>query len=88
MVLLEVCCTGIESALNMLGEGANRVELCSVLECGGLTPAWLSRLREKPSIVPSAIPGPPASEAENQRIDLLSHAHVLIRCRPGDFCYS
>ena len=70
MVLLEVCCTGIESALNMLQEGAHRVELCSVLECGGLTPAWLSRLRERPSR------------------DLLSHAHVLIRCRPGDFCYS
>ena len=70
MVLLEVCCTGIESALNMLGEGAHRVELCSVLECGGLTPTWLSRLRDRPSK------------------DLLSRAHVLIRCRPGDFCYS
>ncbi len=70
MVLLEVCCTGIESALNMLGEGAHRVELCSVLECGGLTPTWLSHLRDRPSK------------------DLLSRAHVLIRCRPGDFCYS
>jgi len=70
MVLLEVCCTGIESALNMLGEGAQRVELCSVLECGGLTPTWLSRLRDRTAT------------------SLLSHAHVLIRCRPGDFCYS
>jgi len=97
MVLLEVCCTGIESALNVLQEGAHRVELCSVLECGGLTPAWLSRLRERPSVArlsehpsvaPCTLPGAPASDAENRRIDLLSHAHVLIRCRPGDFCYS
>ena len=95
MVLLEVCCTGIESALNMLGEGANRVELCSVLECGGLTPTWLSRLRDRPSIAPRTTPAPPASEfetpasaPESRHIDLLSRAHVLIRCRPGDFCYS
>jgi len=95
MVLLEVCCTGIESALNMLGEGANRVELCSVLECGGLTPTWLSRLRDLPSIAPRTTPAPPASEfetpasaPESRHIDLLSRAHVLIRCRPGDFCYS
>ena len=113
MVLLEVCCTGIESALNMLGEGAHRVELCSVLECGGLTPTWLSHLRDRPSIAPfhdqpsiapfhdrpsiapCASPAPPTSEGfspasapESRHIDLLSHAHVLIRCRPGDFCYS
>lgn len=95
MVLLEVCCTNIESALNMLREGAQRVELCSVLECGGLTPTWLSRLHERPSIAPCETPAPPASEfetpasaPESRHIDLLSHAHVLIRCRPGDFCYS
>ncbi len=104
MVLLEVCCTGIDSALNMLQEGAHRVELCSVLECGGLTPTWLSRLRdlptfsrinEHPSIARLATPGLPASDEvspasapESRHIDLLSHAHVLIRCRPGDFCYS
>lgn len=95
MVLLEVCCTNIESALNMLREGAQRVELCSVLECGGLTPTWLSHLHDRPSIAPCASPAPPTSEGfspaadpDSRHIDLLSHAHVLIRCRPGDFCYS
>ena len=111
MVLLEVCCTNIESALNMLREGAQRVELCSVLECGGLTPTWLPRLRNRSATalhndppattlpspattLPSpatALPANPELKlfaTEDQNLDLLSHAHVLIRCRPGDFCYS
>jgi copper homeostasis protein len=88
MVLLEVCCTNIESALNMLREGAQRVELCSVLECGGLTPTWLPRLRDRSATALPANPELKLFATEDQNLDLLSHAHVLIRCRPGDFCYS
>lgn len=45
MVLLEVCCTSLDSALAMLRAGAQRLEICSDLSCGGLTPTWLNLLQ-------------------------------------------
>ena len=45
MVLLEVCCTSLDSALDMLRAGAHRLEICSDLSCGGLTPTWLNLLQ-------------------------------------------
>ncbi len=38
-MVLEVCCTGIESALKAEAAGANRIELCMHLGSGGLTPS-------------------------------------------------
>ncbi|MCM1377329.1 MAG: copper homeostasis protein CutC [Clostridium sp.] len=71
--MLEICCTDIESVRNALEGGAYRIELCSALEVGGLTPSfallgrtlWLSSRLENPIKV-----------------------HLLIRPRPGDFYYS
>lgn len=37
-VLLEICCGGAQDALEALAAGADRVELCSALALGGLTP--------------------------------------------------
>ncbi|MDD4257603.1 MAG: copper homeostasis protein CutC [Bacteroidales bacterium] len=101
MAILEICCTSMETALTMLQAGAHRVELCSVLECGGLTPTWLSRLRDYPSLsrvspgdTPRLFPGDMDSSVANQpspdtlNSNLLKCSHVLIRCRPGDFCYT
>ena len=36
---LEICCNGLESALVAQKSGADRIELCSELHLGGLTPA-------------------------------------------------
>lgn len=38
-MILEVCCTGVESAVTAQEAGAHRIELCTHLNSGGLTPS-------------------------------------------------
>lgn len=39
-MLVEVCCNSLESALNAEKAGADRIELCSELGVGGITPSY------------------------------------------------
>ena len=67
-VLLEICAVSLDYAMAAQCAGANRIELCRDLTCGGLTPGL--RLME--------------AAREHLQIPI----QVLIRPRPGDFCYS
>jgi len=66
MIELEIAVTGAAGARVAADGGADRVELCSALELGGVTPS-------QPLIEATVAVGLPV--------------HVLVRCRPGDFCY-
>lgn len=72
-VLLEVCVDSIESAKAAIEGGADRVEVCSALPLGGLTPSH-GLVQSIRSFLRS----------RNRHIPLF----VMIRPRSGDFCYS
>lgn len=65
--LLEVCVESFEDAERAVTAGAGRIEYCSALALGGLTPS-------------------PGALARMRDID--APCMVMIRPRPGDFCYS
>jgi copper homeostasis protein len=67
-MIFEVCVETVAGALAAHQAGAQRIEVCSGLALGGLTPSQ--------GLVNAVL----------QQVGLTSH--VLIRPRPGDFCYS
>ncbi|MCD8385821.1 MAG: copper homeostasis protein CutC [Bacteroidales bacterium] len=70
--ILEVCCNDLVSVAAAIKGGADRIELCSALELGGLTPSYglIRRTRSMLSLARSK-----------------AKLNVLIRPRPGDFYY-
>jgi copper homeostasis protein len=67
-VALEICVESVEHAVAAERGGADRIELCSDLSSGGVTPS--------------------AGLMQTARRHVSVPIHVLIRPRPGNFCYS
>lgn len=71
---IEVCCTSVEDIVEAYEGGAIRVELCSAISCGGVTPSR--------GLIAEAVAA--ASGTVIPRIKV----NVLIRPREGSFVYS
>lgn len=68
MIDVEICANSAASARAAKEGGAQRIELCANLECGGLTPS--------------------DNDIAYCVRTLGLRTHVLVRPRPGDFCYN
>lgn len=68
MIQVEICTPSRRSAEAAKAGGAQRIELCCDLACGGLTPS--------------------DDDIKYCVRELGLRTHVLVRPRPGDFCYS
>lgn len=75
MTALEIAVTSVAGALAARTAGANRVELCSALEVGGVTPSQ--------GLVEGVL-----DEVGGVDADGWQGVHVLVRPRPGGFGYS
>ena len=86
---IEVCCTSVNDVLEAWYGGAVRVELCSAISCGGVTPSY-GLISDTVRTVKELLHSSDASGAENT--DSGTHrsfaVNVLIRPREGEFCYS
>ena len=76
MTALEIAVTSVDGALAARGAGATRVELCSALEIGGVTPSQ--------GLVEAVLDEVGGTDAG----DGWQGVHVLVRPRPGGFGYS
>jgi copper homeostasis protein len=79
---LEIAVVAVQGAVVAAEEGADRIELCSALELGGLTPS--QGLME--ACLDAAVDAAAGAGTRAGRGAL--EIHPLIRCRPGDFRYS
>ena len=75
---MEVCVDSLESTIAAYEGGARRVELCSSLNEGGLTPSY-GLLKS----VQKYLQQNGAEAAEKQPFEI----NCMIRCRSGDFVY-
>uniref|UniRef100_A0A182QED8 Copper homeostasis protein cutC homolog n=1 Tax=Anopheles farauti TaxID=69004 RepID=A0A182QED8_9DIPT len=79
-VPIEVCVDSVSSVMNALHGGANRIELCSALGEGGLTPT-VGLLKEVLAVV--------ADHHSDCGAPVAIPVFCMIRCRGGgDFCYT
>ncbi len=85
---IEVCCTSVADVIEAWYGGAVRVELCSAISCGGVTPSRglveeVMRTVRKLSDSVGSVYGPLTRDAERK-----FEVNVLVRPREGGFCYS
>ena len=85
-MLFEVCCDTIESCVNAQDGGADRIELCSGLKLGGLTPS-VGLVKTVCQLLQRKVAEETGKDGRNRGVNVIK-VMVMIRPRPGDFTYS
>ena len=86
-ISVEVCCTSVEEAMAADTAGADSIELCSWLGCGGITPSHgtvletISRIQAKVRVLIRAVPGA-FTYSEVDRSAMIRDAELLA-AHPG-----
>lgn len=86
---IEVCCTSVNDVLEAWYGGAVRVELCSAISCGGVTPSFgliVDAVRTVKELLhsSSACGSVGIGSSGSRRFAV----NVLVRPREGEFCYT
>ncbi len=86
---IEVCCTSVNDVLEAWYGGAVRVELCSAISCGGVTPSYgliVDVVRTVKELL--HLSETRGSENSGSAAHRRFAVNVLVRPREGEFCYT
>jgi len=86
-MLVEVCANSLESALNAQEAGADRIELCSELAVGGITPSYglLKAVRERIEIPVNVLIRPRSGDFTFSEVEFEIMKNNIALCRELGF---
>ncbi len=86
-MIVEVCANSLQSALNAQSAGADRIELCSELGIGGITPSYglLKKIKELLTIPVHVLIRPRSGDFTYSRTEFETMREDIVQCRNMGF---